>query len=187
MSTQASCIAPAALLRAAVLFTCVALFGCGSPDEGGPASGGSGGTGGRGGSGGTGGTGGTGATADPLCSAAPTYEDFAQPLGKVAYHVPCHLRVQAIGPKTRELLALVPGTTITAIERCSGHDGTYAVKREHREASMRIAKPVVERVKSLEADHFASDCPMAAAQIASGIPGLVPRHPLGLLRQAYGL
>ena len=34
--------------------------------------------------------------------------DFKQSLGKVAYHVPCHLRVQNIGLKTRELLQLVP-------------------------------------------------------------------------------
>ncbi len=114
--------------------------------------------------------------------------DFQAPLGKVAYHVPCHLRVQAIGQKTRELLSLVPGTTLATIERCSGHDGTYAVKREYREASMKIAKPVIDRVAAAGADRFASDCPMAAAQIASGLPGgPAPEHPLSLLRQAYGI
>jgi len=113
--------------------------------------------------------------------------DFRNPLGKVAWHVPCHLRVQAIGPKTRELLSLVPGTSFTTIERCSGHDGTYAVKREYRAASMRIAKPVVDRVAAAGAAHFASDCPMAGAQIASGLPGLVAEHPLRLLRLAYGI
>jgi glycerol-3-phosphate dehydrogenase subunit C len=114
--------------------------------------------------------------------------DFKAPLGKVAYHVPCHLRVQAIGPKTRELLSLVPGTEVTAIERCSGHDGTYAVKREFREVSMKIAKPVIDRVAASGADRFASDCPMAAAQIASGLPaGPAPEHPLRLLRLAYGI
>jgi Fe-S oxidoreductase len=114
--------------------------------------------------------------------------DFKQPLGKVAWHVPCHLRVQSIGPKTREVLSLVPGTTVATIERCSGHDGTYAVKREFREVSMKIAKPVVDRVAQAGAAHFASDCPMAGAQIASGLPGgLQPRHPLSLLRLAYGI
>src|SRR5690606_11646307 len=54
--------------------------------------------------------------------------DFARSLGKVSYHVACHLRVQNIGLKTRETLALVPDTTIEPIERCSGHDGTYGVK-----------------------------------------------------------
>jgi Fe-S oxidoreductase len=114
--------------------------------------------------------------------------DFKSPLGKVAYHVPCHLRVQAIGQKTRELLAMVPGTRLTTIERCSGHDGTYAVKREFREVSMKIAKPVIDRVAAAGADHLASDCPMAGAQIASGLPdGPAPMHPLSLLRLAYGI
>ena len=67
--------------------------------------------------------------------------DFKQPLGKVAYHVACHLRVQNLGLKTRDMLQLVPGTTVEPIERCSGHDGTYGVKREFRATSMKIAKP----------------------------------------------
>jgi Fe-S oxidoreductase len=54
--------------------------------------------------------------------------DFKTSLGKVAYHVACHQRVQNIGMKTREFLQLIEGTEVTAIERCSGHDGTYAVK-----------------------------------------------------------
>ncbi|HEX9708139.1 MAG TPA: heterodisulfide reductase-related iron-sulfur binding cluster, partial [Steroidobacteraceae bacterium] len=114
--------------------------------------------------------------------------DFRAALGKVAYHVPCHLRVQNIGQKTRELLALVPDTALTTIERCSGHDGTYAVKREYREVSMKIAKPVVDRVAALDPAHFASDCPMAGAQIASGWgAGRAAEHPLRLLRLAYGI
>lgn len=114
--------------------------------------------------------------------------DFSASLGKVAYHVPCHLRVQNIGQKTRELLSLVPGTEIATIERCSGHDGTYAVKREFRAVSMKIAQPVVQRAAAAQAAHLASDCPMAASQIAAGLDGaLEPEHPLGLLRAAYGI
>jgi glycerol-3-phosphate dehydrogenase subunit C len=64
----------------------------------------------------------------------------------VSYHVPCHLRVQRIGLKTRDALKLVPGTTVEVIERCSGHNGTYAVKREFHEHSVRIGRPVVQRV-----------------------------------------
>jgi len=56
--------------------------------------------------------------------------DFKNSLGKVAYHAACHVRVQKIGLKTREVLKLIPDTSIDAIERCSGHDGTYAVKNE---------------------------------------------------------
>ena len=64
--------------------------------------------------------------------------NFKMSLGEVAYHAPCHQRVQNIGPKTKEILELIPNTNITLIERCSGHDGTYAVKKEYHETSMKI-------------------------------------------------
>ena len=86
--------------------------------------------------------------------------DFKQPLGKIAYHAPCHLRVQNIGLKTRDLLQMVPETQVEVIERCSGHDGTYAVKREYHEISMKIGRPVVNRVRQNEPDHYSSDLPM---------------------------
>jgi Fe-S oxidoreductase len=114
--------------------------------------------------------------------------DFRKPLGKVAYHVPCHLRVQNLGLKTRDVLSLVPGSEIEAIERCSGHDGTYAVKSEFHKVSMKICRPVVSKVEGLAPDHYGSDCPMAGQQIANGLKsGQKPTHPLTLLRQAYGI
>jgi glycerol-3-phosphate dehydrogenase subunit C len=120
--------------------------------------------------------------------------DFTQKLGKVSYHVPCHLRVQNIGLKTRDVLKLVPETTVDVIERCSGHNGTYAVKKEYRAASVKIGRPVMTRVEQAKADHYSSDCPMAGHQIESGLPadadGAAPRqpeHPMSLVRKAYGL
>jgi Fe-S oxidoreductase len=113
--------------------------------------------------------------------------DFENSLGKVAYQVPCHLRVQNIGLKTRDLLELAPDTEVEAIERCSGHDGTYAVKVECHDISKKIARPVVGKVKKAGADHFISDCPMAAEQIAQGLDDHGAGHPLALLRRAYGI
>jgi len=113
--------------------------------------------------------------------------EFKNSLGKVSYQVPCHLRVQNIGLKTRDVLQLVPDTTVDAIERCSGHDGTYAVKKEFHDISKKIARPVVGKVKKAEADHFTSDCPMAAEQIAQGLDGHDAENPMGLLKHAYGI
>ncbi len=115
--------------------------------------------------------------------------DFAKALGKVSYHVPCHLRVQNLGLKTRDVLKLVPGTEIEPIERCSGHNGTYGVKKEFREISMKIGRPVINKVKNAAPDYYASDCPMAGHQIESGL-GVDPKpptHPIRLLRIAYGI
>lgn len=114
--------------------------------------------------------------------------DFPARIGKVSYHVPCHLRVQNMGLKTRDVLMLVPETQIEPIERCSGHNGTYGVKREFRDISMKIGRPVIRRVADSGADHYASDCPMAGHQIESGLePAKEPTHPMKLLRMAYGI
>jgi Fe-S oxidoreductase len=114
--------------------------------------------------------------------------DFRNTLGKVSYQVPCHLRVQNMGLKTRDVLQLVPDTEVLVIERCSGHDGTYAVKKEFRDASVKIARPVVSRVEQSECDHFTSDCPMAAEQVAQGVGnGVSAQHPISLVRLAYGI
>lgn len=114
--------------------------------------------------------------------------DFRQPLGKIAYHAACHQRVQNIGQKTREILSLVPGTEVEIIERCSGHDGTYAVKKEFHAFAMKIVKPVAERVKKAEAAHYGSDCAMAGHHIENGLKdGRAPEHPITLLRRAYDI
>ena len=113
--------------------------------------------------------------------------DFSRSLGNVSYQVPCHLRVQNIGLKTRDVLQLVPDTKVTPIERCSGHDGTYAVKKEFHEISKKLARPVVGKVKKSGADHFVSDCPMAADQIAQDLDDYDAGHPMSLLRKAYGI
>jgi Fe-S oxidoreductase len=114
--------------------------------------------------------------------------DFKNAIGKVAWHVPCHQRVQNIGPKTRQVLELVTGAEIHSIERCSGHDGTYGVRRESYEKSQKIARGTVSRARKVEADYLVSDCPMAATQIADH---LELKHgetnPISLLAFAYGL
>jgi glycerol-3-phosphate dehydrogenase subunit C len=118
--------------------------------------------------------------------------EFTHPLGKLAYHAACHQRVQNIGQRTREVLSLIPETEVTMIERCSGHDGTYAIKRETHDNAMKIARPVVNRVKQAEADHYGSDCPLAGRMIEHGLTVADPNapvtlHPISMLRKAYGI
>ena len=115
--------------------------------------------------------------------------DFKNRLGKVSYHVPCHLRVQNLGLKTREMLQLVPDTEITTVERCSGHDGTWGVKSEFFAESMKIGKPVFKQMAAGEPDYVSSDCAIAARHIMQGIgaTSAQKQHPLTLLRIAYGL
>ncbi len=114
--------------------------------------------------------------------------EFKQGLGDISYQVACHLRVQNIGLKTRDILNLVPDTKVVPQERCSGHDGTYAVKKETHNIAVKIGRPIVKKVDQQDPDHFISDCPMAAIHIAALSEKVdKPEHPMTLLRHAYGL
>jgi glycerol-3-phosphate dehydrogenase subunit C len=123
--------------------------------------------------------------------------DFKQPLGKVSYHIPCHLRVQNVGQKTREALQLIPGTELNTIERCSGHAGTWGVKEEYFETAMKIGKPVFRQMDATGPDYISSDCALAGMHIEQGIRRTADAaakarpaqkaHPLTLFRIAYGL
>ncbi len=115
--------------------------------------------------------------------------DFKQPLGKVSYHIPCHSRVQNMGQKTREMLQLVPGAQISTVERCSGHDGTWGVKTEFFDQSMKIGRPVFKLMAAPDPDYISSDCPIAGRQIQQGMGATRSRkeHPITLLRIAYGI
>ena len=114
--------------------------------------------------------------------------DFKKSLGNVAYHIPCHQRVQNIGKKTRDILQLIPDTTIHTVERCSGHDGTWGVKSEFFADSMKIGRPVFKQMAAANPDYISSDCAIAARHIEQGIGESKAKksHPLTLLRMAYG-
>lgn len=115
--------------------------------------------------------------------------DFTRPLGKVSYHVPCHQRVQNIGNKTRDALQMA-GAEVTLVERCSGHDGTWGVKTEYFDKSMKIGKPVFRQMAEPQPDYVSSDCAIAARHILQGMGEAATaqkQHPITLLRIAYGL
>jgi len=117
--------------------------------------------------------------------------DFKTGLGKVSYHIPCHSRVQNMGQKTREMLELVPGTEVTVVERCAGHDGTWGVKQEYFDNSMKIGRPVFRLMAEPKPDFVSSDCPIAARHIMQGMGADAGKaekaHPLALVRRAYGV
>lgn len=118
--------------------------------------------------------------------------DFKHELGHVSYHVPCHSRVQNVGKKTAETLNLVPGTQVNVVERCSGHSGTWGVKKEYHKMAMKIGKPVFKAMANKEPDYISSDCQLAGHHIAQGmrennLQETQMAHPLTLIVKAYGL
>ena len=106
------------------------------------------------------------------------------PGDSVAYHSPCHLRAQAVGFKGRDLLRKIPGVTPKSVMECCGHDGTFAMKKETFEASIKVGKKSFEGMKEAETEVWSTECPLAALQFSQHA-GVKPLHPMSILAKAY--
>jgi len=113
-------------------------------------------------------------------------KDFAHAVGRVAYHQPCHLKYQAIGQKSIELLRLAGAEVVFIDKGCSGHDGTWAMKKEYFDLAQKVARGLHRGVRESEADLVATDCSLAGLQIQQGT-GRQTLHPIEVLAKAYGI
>jgi glycerol-3-phosphate dehydrogenase subunit C len=121
-------------------------------------------------------------------------EGLAPVKGGVTLHLSCHSRAQNIGQKSTELLKLIPDTELTVIERCSGHGGTWGIKKEHHETAIKIGKPVARKALEVHNAFVVSTCPLACDHIRTGVDvledGAAPArswHPIEIFAKAYGL
>ncbi|SLN18817.1 heterodisulfide reductase-related iron-sulfur binding cluster [Oceanibacterium hippocampi] len=121
--------------------------------------------------------------------------DGLKPLdGGVALHFACHARAQNMGPKAQEMLKLIPETEVTLVERCSGHGGSWGIKKENFEVALKIGKPAARNIAKATKAHVASECPLAGAHLVQALERLgddvkapaAASHPIELLARAYG-
>jgi Fe-S oxidoreductase len=110
---------------------------------------------------------------------------FPNPPGKIAYQLPCHLKAQNLGTKSADVLRLT-GAEVETVERCSAVDGTWGLKKEYFELSMKLAGPLFRDIRQAVPDRVATDCPLAALTIKQGT-GTAAQHPIRILADAYGL
>jgi Fe-S oxidoreductase len=110
--------------------------------------------------------------------------DFRSPLGRIAYHAPCHLRAQNIGFRSRDLLKLV-ADEVVLVDACSGVDGTWGMQKRFHDESMKVAGGMLKRIGEVSPDWISTDCPLAALRIKEGL-GVEAFHPVVLLNRAYG-
>jgi len=106
--------------------------------------------------------------------------------GSVAYQMPCHLRAQNMGFKTRDVLQLIPGTKVSVVEKCTAMDGTWGMKKEYYPISLEYARKAVKEMDASVPDVYMTDCTLSALQIEA-VRGEKPVHPIALMREAYGL
>ena len=111
---------------------------------------------------------------------------FVRGAGKIAYQMPCHLRAQNIGYKSRDLMQLLPATTVQTFEKCAAIDGTWGLKQQYFDLSLKVAEPLLRDIRESEPDLTVSDCSLAGLQIQQGA-AVKPLHPVQVLEIAYGL
>jgi len=111
--------------------------------------------------------------------------DFkSTPDGPVACHAPCHLRQQAIGFRSRDLMRRIPGVQPRLVQECCGHDGTWAMKTEWFELSLKNGQRAFDGMREAEAQLWTSDCPLASIQFEQAC-GRTVLHPVEVLARAY--
>jgi glycerol-3-phosphate dehydrogenase subunit C len=119
-----------------------------------------------------------------LASQGKLKKDFKTGAGTINYHMPCHLRAQNIGYKTRDVLGFLPNTKVKVVEECSGHDGTWAMKKENFELSLKYGSRAFTAMAEGDPKVTCSDCPLAAIQIEQGT-GRRPLNPMQILAKSY--
>ena len=123
-------------------------------------------------------------------------EDLKPLAGDITVHMSCHSRAQNIGPKSAQMLRLIPETKVNVVERCSGHGGSWGVKKDNFDTAIKIGKTSAKNIMKYNTKYFASTCPLAGDHIVqiSEIekkedfkPLEAPSHPIELIAISYNL
>ena len=104
-------------------------------------------------------------------------------IGKVAFHVACHNRVQNFGYRGRDLLKWAGGD-VALVDKCCGMDGTWGMKAEYFQESLKVAEGAARKVDAAEPDVVSADCPLAGLQLRQKT-GRASYHPVKVLAAAY--
>lgn len=113
--------------------------------------------------------------------------DFTKLSLSLIYHTPCHVRSRNAGQPMVQLLSLIPGITVRAVEKgCSGMAGTWGLAVENFQESLKIGQDLIQEMQTARVHAGTTDCSSCRMQMEQGatIPTI---HPLKLLAFAYGL
>lgn len=104
---------------------------------------------------------------------------------KLAYHMPCHSKVSGVGMDPMKLVGLIPEARVDNLDAgCCGLSGTFGMKTDNFDASMKIGLKLFNRVNTVDPDTVFTPCGICQTQIMQGNPGRKVLHPLRLLYDA---
>ena len=102
------------------------------------------------------------------------------------YHAPCQQRAHGIGRPALDILELVSGLHLNeSTAACCGLAGSYGYKAERYQIGMDVGAGLFDFVRASGSDLAVCDSEICRWQIAHGA-GVAMRHPIEILREAYG-
>jgi len=113
--------------------------------------------------------------------------DFSPVNAVLGYHMPCHMKALQVGSPGENLLRLVPGLSVTHVEKgCSGMAGTFGLKRENYRSSLRAGWRLISALRDPAIQLGVTECSSCKIQMEQGTtkPTI---HPLKILALSYGL
>ena len=110
----------------------------------------------------------------------------------ITLHSSCHSRAQNIGPKSAQILKLIPDTKTINVEKCSGHGGTWGIKKKWNKTARKVGLSAAKQVFK-EEGLIASTCPLAGLHLQdineqkklSENDNKI-YHPIELIAKSYG-
>ena len=105
---------------------------------------------------------------------------------QLAYHQPCHLKLQPEADSSLKLLQGLPGATVNALDsHCCGMAGTWGMAAKNDSLSRRIGQDLIDRIDASGADIAVTDCPTCEMQMAA-LGRLPVMHPVEVVEKGMG-
>ncbi len=102
---------------------------------------------------------------------------------KLAYHHPCHLRIQPDSDSSIALLSNMPGVELHDLKsHCCGIAGSWGLIAGNYELSKTIGRPMIEKLNTSGAEFGITDCPTCQMQMEH-LGRLPVKHPIEIVRQ----
>ena len=92
--------------------------------------------------------------------------EFATRDLEVAYHAPCHLKIQPDPNSSTHLIARIPGVALRDLKsHCCGMIGSWGLTAEHYELSKQIGSAMIAKLNNSSASVGVTDCPTCRMQM----------------------
>jgi len=112
------------------------------------------------------------------------YRDRLQTAGpplRLAYHTPCHLRIQEDPGASAALLTGLEGVQVRTLEtHCCGMAGSWGLAAAHEALSRAIGADLMRQLDGSGADYGVTDCPTCRLQMEA-FSALPIRHPVEIV------